>query len=638
MVRHTFPQEADTDDAANFGQYDGRTNNTQYVESGMHLDPTWGDPSVTVSPGKAYMMADEQYAPRAEELREHGVNFEVAFDSSVGVSLDSGVNYIWVDAQKDIDDSGRVLTNQDGSRPTEACLLIGECDTNAQTYQELNRAPDGEFESVTTERVLGDLDTGVSFEFESETTLMQVGEDPDTDLDTPYRIEYENRPLEFYSADSDTQAFELHEDGTSTAAHGFEIDGYISWHAGNHGHNSGMNADLVDGYHGEELGALAEDEVVTGHWTFDNISVNDRDVLQEDSFIDADELDGYDARQFIRSDIDDAANGTITFRDGLEIPADERYFRIDENRQYFGDSSSPIEFQMNDLGSNYDAGFVFTYDGDPGKKEILRLQESSNAGKPFAYENNRIWHEGNDGHNSGLAADTIGSYTTDGDRRFKGAGGANVVFTRYNTDEMVLNEGGGYDEVGVESDLDMHDFMLDNVETLSFSNDASQLIEVDSSSGRFHIGDSATSTDLLEYGHNGENRWDADGGRWFFQGGSVYFTQTKGDTNDSYDAVWKNEPSGKDFRIHLKQDPVDLASHRSGHFAQFFASDGGRSFFQVDIDNDTFEAQQITNMKGGGTPLKRGASSQYSDPGDIWYDESQDRFEGMTKSGVVVLG
>ncbi len=57
----------------------------------------------------------------------------------------------------------------------------------------------------------------------------------------------------------------------------------MGWYMWDNDNNSwfpmGQHADLVDGYHGADLAALAENETVTGQWKFDsNINLNENEL------------------------------------------------------------------------------------------------------------------------------------------------------------------------------------------------------------------------------------------------------------------------------------------------------------------------------------------------------------------------
>lgn len=141
---------------------------------------------------------------------------------------------------------------------------------------------------------------------------------------------------------------------------------------------------------------------------------------------------------------------------------------------------------------------------------------------------------------------------------------------------------------------------------------------------------------VLEDGQNSSLVRYAYDGRVYFEGGAVHLTNSEGEWNDSFDLVFLNEPTDRDARFHLKRNPVDVPD-RNGHFFECFSTDDGKSHWRVNIQTQDFEAHELRNIYGGGTPIAHGPLAGRSNPGDIWYDVAQDRWEGQKKNGQVAI-
>ena len=230
----------------------------------------------------------------------------------------------------------------------------------------------------------------------------------------------------------------LQTDGTTDGELFLKIEGALKkiWHAGNDGHGSGLDADLLDGFQASQFlrrdtdtdfaseknfhigsgqGAIKLRHYVSlnkstitpydgGDWAWTKEISFDADVGEWDiegtptvgankiwhagndghgSGLDADLLDGLEASQFIRSDAEgDNVYGDLAFSQGASInlrtvggigKTTLAMSSMDEIQ--VGHFDVPLEFK----------GFY------PGPK----------------YNENEMWHAGNDGSGSGLDADTV---------------------------------------------------------------------------------------------------------------------------------------------------------------------------------------------------------------------------------------
>jgi len=135
MVELTFPQPGDLPDAAYFAFVSGRGRSG--IISGLAFVADFTVPEVAVDPGKAVidrgdMTTSHPNIDPAETVSDAVAVVEI---ESQTVALASGsLNHIFLDANVANDDSGTVVANTTGSKPTTASLKIGEVDTTTNTF------------------------------------------------------------------------------------------------------------------------------------------------------------------------------------------------------------------------------------------------------------------------------------------------------------------------------------------------------------------------------------------------------------------------------------------------------------------------------------------------------------------------
>jgi len=137
MVELTFPQPGDLPDAAYFAFATGRARSG--IINGLTFSADFTVPEVTVDPGKAVINRGDMTTAHPIIDPPETVSDAVAVVEieSQTVALASGtLNHIFLDANIANDDSGAVVTNTTGSKPTTASLKIGEIDTSADTTSE----------------------------------------------------------------------------------------------------------------------------------------------------------------------------------------------------------------------------------------------------------------------------------------------------------------------------------------------------------------------------------------------------------------------------------------------------------------------------------------------------------------------
>jgi hypothetical protein len=137
MVELTFPQPGDLPDAAYFAFATGRARSG--IINGLTFAADFTVPEVTVDPGKAVIDRGDMTTvhPNIDPAETVSDAVAVVEIESQTVALASGtLNHIFLDANVANDDSGAVVANTTGTKPTNASLKIGEIDTSANSVSE----------------------------------------------------------------------------------------------------------------------------------------------------------------------------------------------------------------------------------------------------------------------------------------------------------------------------------------------------------------------------------------------------------------------------------------------------------------------------------------------------------------------
>jgi hypothetical protein len=120
------------------------------------------------------------------------------------------------------------------------------------------------------------------------------------------------------------------------------------------------------------------------------------------SGLDADTVDGIQASSLLRSDIADTKLGDITFSrtgEGIKWSMNTDGAGISFKNTSDGDTDSYLLFETYDNGNEY---FKFTARSASTTTELLSIKSDQ-----LRYKGNTVFHAGNDGHTSGLDADTL---------------------------------------------------------------------------------------------------------------------------------------------------------------------------------------------------------------------------------------
>jgi len=137
VVQLTFPQPGDLPDAAYFAFVSGRGRSG--IISGLTFSADFTIPEVTIAPGKAIINRGDMTTahPNIDPAETVSDAVAVVEIESQTVALASGtLNHIFLDAGIANDDSGGVIANTTGTKPTTESLKIGEVDTSANSVSE----------------------------------------------------------------------------------------------------------------------------------------------------------------------------------------------------------------------------------------------------------------------------------------------------------------------------------------------------------------------------------------------------------------------------------------------------------------------------------------------------------------------
>jgi hypothetical protein len=159
-------------DAANLASMVHRPNSTDFVISGIGLNPDYDDMMCYTDAGRAIVGDTDAQATDSDELREYGVAYSAilkarttSFETNNDVlELVAGINHVHVAVDLEEGDSPYIYVDQDDSGPADPSFKIGTVDTDTETVEELGRDPTATFEEVTSDNVATDTinDTAVS--------------------------------------------------------------------------------------------------------------------------------------------------------------------------------------------------------------------------------------------------------------------------------------------------------------------------------------------------------------------------------------------------------------------------------------------------------------------------------------------
>ena len=218
------------------------------------------------------------------------------------------------------------------------------------------------------------------------------------------------------------------------------VSGSTVWHAGNDGSGSGLDADLLDGYHASSFAKLTGADF-TGTLTVSGNTVWHAGNDGSGSGLDADTLDGFHASSFALS-----SHGHDTLADDY----------LTNHRAYTNNDFKTAGFQVNHLDyssavkpSGVVDGYVFTlnYDSslwagqgffDPRNNSMWIRCQNNGTWQPWE----KVWHSGNDGAGSGLDADLLDGYHASSFAKLTGATFTGAITTTSTSAAATYSYGG----------------------------------------------------------------------------------------------------------------------------------------------------------------------------------------------------
>lgn len=256
--RFTFPQSGDNDDAEHFGALIGQDNLTNYVEYGMTFNVSYSVPEVTVTTGKGFVQVSSATASSSGDTILN-VGYVIQIPQQTVSLTDNAVNYIYLEPDLSTDDNGTV--NAYTSEQTGNSILIGTIDTANNTSTRENRNPAVEFQSIglnDDEPLVFGSDDDYYLEYDSANDVLSLDDSAGNDL-----IDFGDGLTTLYN-NLDLNGNDL-VDGTTT------VWDSSAGHIPNSSiQTNNLDADTVDGYDASALAAIAEDETITGAWTFNS--------------------------------------------------------------------------------------------------------------------------------------------------------------------------------------------------------------------------------------------------------------------------------------------------------------------------------------------------------------------------------
>ena len=245
---------------------------------------------------------------------------------------------------------------------------------------------------------------------------------------------------DFFIYDRTSNAYRFHIDSSGVLRQG-SSSGNVIWHAGNDGSGSGLDADLLDGYHSTAFGRInsntyggtynipiyinnqlypnptAGGVTITGSSGVLQVQGNTVWHVGNDgsgSGLDADTLDGINSASFLRSDVAD--NYTTLVQNGSS------------NGASFTTSGS--------WGTRHSTshGYIDFGPANTSHAHIYTDRANFYFNAPLQRSGNIVWDSGNDGSGSGLDADTLDGY--------------HASTTRNSANTIPIRDGNGYLQLG----------------------------------------------------------------------------------------------------------------------------------------------------------------------------------------------
>jgi hypothetical protein len=222
MTDFLYPQDGDYGDAADFASWVDKAGLYDYVDYGLDLTPDWANNQFDVAKGKAYIRAADETGARSGETRE-GVVYEAFIDarSNIDFASSSGVNYIWIAADRDTgDDIVVYVTANSSEQPkdengnTIPGVKFAELDAARETVQYYNQGQDLEPQNLDFQGRLDDpASPSIGTQWFREDEGIHYVELPGGKQEIPvareFQVEdFENESLDEYSGDTGDYSFD----------------------------------------------------------------------------------------------------------------------------------------------------------------------------------------------------------------------------------------------------------------------------------------------------------------------------------------------------------------------------------------------------------------------------------------------
>ena len=173
-------------DAANLASMVHRPNSTDFVISGIGLNPDYDDMMCYTDAGRAIVGDTDAQATGSDELREYGVAYSAILkartstyenNSDVLELTADAENYVYVAVNLDQGDTPYIYVDQNDTGPTDPSFKIGMVDTATETVTLENQNPTTSHQDVTIDR---SLDVGTDTDIGGDVTIdrsLDVGGD-----------------------------------------------------------------------------------------------------------------------------------------------------------------------------------------------------------------------------------------------------------------------------------------------------------------------------------------------------------------------------------------------------------------------------------------------------------------------------
>lgn len=154
MTDFVYCQNGDWNSGQHLGFLSGRGNAGDYVEEGLEIpNVDYETSQFRLSEGKVYALLDADTEPNTGETRNILL---VAgwLDERTNLPLaGSGTNHVYISLNYGEQDAPSIDVNTTGDLPSDGSVKIAEIDTGTQTVTEVNRDPDGTFETLAADDV-----------------------------------------------------------------------------------------------------------------------------------------------------------------------------------------------------------------------------------------------------------------------------------------------------------------------------------------------------------------------------------------------------------------------------------------------------------------------------------------------------